>query len=125
MPSKTVEYEVTYILRPHLEEADTEAQISHIADQLRTAGGEVSGDIDRFGKRRLAYEIGDVREGFYVVMRFKSEPPAAKELERLLRLNQNVVRALLLRREEYTIPVPVPVPVAAAVAAPQETADIP
>ena len=123
MPNKTVEYEVTYILRPHLEEADTEAQISHIADQLRTAGGEVSGDIDRFGKRRLAYEIGDVREGFYVVMRFKSEPPAAKELERLLRLNQNVVRALLLRREEYTIPVQVPVP--APVAAPQETADIP
>lgn len=121
VPAKTVDYEVTYILRPHLEEADTEAQVSHIAEQLKTAGGEVSGDIDRLGKRRLAYEIGGVREGFYVVMRFKSEPPAAKELERLLRLNENVVRAILLRREEYSQPVQVPVPVAA----PQETADIP
>ena len=121
MPAKTVEYEVTYILRPHLEEADAEAQISHIADQLRQAGGEVTGEIERLGKRRLAYEIGDVREGFYVVLRFKSEPPAAKELERLLSLNENIVRALLLRREEFSVPVAP----AAGVTAHQETAEIP
>jgi len=108
MPNKFIEYEVTYVLRPHLEEADTEAQISHIADQLRTAGGEVTGEIDRLGKRRLAYEIGDVREGFYVVMRFSSDAAAAKELERLLRLNENVVRALLLRREPFMVPPPAP-----------------
>lgn len=110
MPVKTVDYEVTYILRPHLEEADAEAQVSHIADQLRQTGGEVAGEIERLGKRRLAYEIGDVREGFYVVMRFKSDAAQAKELERLLRLNENVVRALLLRREEYSMPAAPPPP---------------
>lgn len=105
--AKTVDYEVTYILRPHLEEADAEAQVTHIAEQLRTAGGELSGEIERLGKRRLAYEIGDAREGFYVVMRFKSEAPTAKELERLLRLNENVIRALLIRPDEVR-PAPVP-----------------
>jgi len=110
VPVKTVDYEVTYILRPHLEEADAEAQIAHIADQLRQTGGEVAGEILRFGKRRLAYEIGDVREGFYVVMHFKGDGAQAKELERLLRLNENVVRALLLRREEYTNPAMPPPP---------------
>lgn len=113
MPTKTVDYEVTYILRPHLEDADAEAQVTHIADQLRQNGGEVVGEIQRLGKRRLAYEIGDVREGFYVVMRFKCDAAAAKELERLLRLNENVVRALLLRHEEYSVPQPVPPPEAA------------
>jgi small subunit ribosomal protein S6 len=98
--TKTVDYEVTYILRPHLEEADAEAQVNHIAEQLKTAGGEVTGEIERQGKRRLAYEIGDAREGYYVVMRFKSDAAQAKELERLLRLNENVIRALLIRREE-------------------------
>jgi small subunit ribosomal protein S6 len=98
--AKTIDYEVTYILRPHLEEADAEAQVSHIADQLRQTGGEVAGEIERLGKRRLAYEIGDSREGFYVIMRFKSDAAQAKELERLLRLNENVIRALLIRREE-------------------------
>jgi len=103
----TVDYEVTYILRPHLEEADADAQVTHIADQLRQAGGEVTGEIEKLGKRRLAYEIGDAREGFFVVMRFASNAAAAKELERLLRLNENVIRALLIRREEAK-PVPVP-----------------
>jgi small subunit ribosomal protein S6 len=103
----TTNYEVTYILRPHLEEADAEAQVTHIADQLRQTGGEVDGEIERQGKRRLAYEIGDAREGFYVVMRFKSDAAQAKELERLLRLNENVIRALLIRREETSAP-PVP-----------------
>ena len=54
------------------------------------------GEIEKMGKRRLAYEIDDVREGFYVVMKFKSEPPAAKELERQMRLNEDVMRALLI-----------------------------
>ena len=100
MPAKTIDYEVTYILRPHLEEADSEAQIAHIADQLRQNGGEVVGEIERMGKRRLAYEIADVREGFYVTMRFQSDAAQAKELERLLRLNENVMRALLIRLDE-------------------------
>jgi len=107
--AKATDYEVTYILRPHLEEADAEAQVAHVADQLRQTGGEVVGEIDRLGKRRLAYEIGDAREGFYVVMRFKADAAQAKELERLLRLNENVIRALLIRREEFKeAPAPVP-----------------
>ncbi|MBV8284366.1 MAG: 30S ribosomal protein S6 [Candidatus Eremiobacteraeota bacterium] len=107
MAKTTVDYEVTYILRPHLEEADADSQVTHIADQLRQAGGEVTGEIEKLGKRRLAYEIGDAREGFFVVMRFASNAAAAKELERLLRLNENVIRALLIRREEAK-PAPVP-----------------
>ena len=100
MPTKTIDYEVTYILRPNLEEAEIETQVSHIAEQLRSNGGEVAGDIEHLGKRRLAYEIDDVREGYYVVMRFKSDAAQAKELERLLRLNENVMRALLIRNED-------------------------
>ena len=99
MPTKTLEYEVTYILRPNLEEAETEEQIARIAEQLKSNGGQVVGEIERLGKRRLAYEIADVREGFYVVMRFQSDAAQAKELERLLRLNENVMRALLIRLE--------------------------
>jgi small subunit ribosomal protein S6 len=90
------DYEVTYIIRPSLEEADIETRITQIADGLRNNGGEV-GEIERMGKRRLAYEIDDVREGYYVVMRFKSDAAQAKELERQLRLNEDVMRALLIK----------------------------
>ena len=90
------DYEVTYIIRPTLEDAEIEARIEQLSQLLQSNGGEVVGEIEKMGKRRLAYEIDDVREGYYVVMKFKSEPAAAKELERQMRLNEDVMRALLI-----------------------------
>jgi small subunit ribosomal protein S6 len=91
----TTDYEVTYIMRPTLEESEMDSKADQIAESLKPNGG-VPGEVEKMGKRRLAYEIDDVREGFYVVMKFKSEPAAAKELERQLRLNEDVMRALLI-----------------------------
>ena len=59
--------------------------------------------IERMGKKRLAYEIDDVREGNYVVMQFKSDGAASKELERLLKLHEDVLRALVVRLDEKMI----------------------
>ena len=53
--------------------------------------------IERLGKKRLAYEIADSREGNYVVMQFKSDAAASKELERQLKLHEDVLRALVVR----------------------------
>jgi small subunit ribosomal protein S6 len=92
----TTNYEVTYIIRPTLEEAEVDTRVEQLAELLKANGGEVEGEIEKMGKRRLAYEIDDVREGYYVVMKFKSEPAAAKELERQMRLNEDVMRALLI-----------------------------
>lgn len=94
------EYEVTYILRPALEETDVDERSNAIAEGVKTRGGEIVGELEKLGKRRLAYEIDDVREGYYVVMKFKSEPEGAKELERLMRLNESVLRALVIRQED-------------------------
>jgi small subunit ribosomal protein S6 len=91
----TTDYEVTYIVRPNLEEADVDSRVDAIAAQLKANGGE-PGEIEKMGKRRLAYEIDDVREGYYVVMKFKSDAAQAKELERQLRLNEDVMRQLLI-----------------------------
>ncbi len=90
------EYEVTYILRPSLEESDVEQRVNAIAEIVKNQHGDVTG-IERLGKKRLAYEIADVREGNYVVMQFKSEAAASKELERQLKLHEDVLRALIVR----------------------------
>jgi small subunit ribosomal protein S6 len=91
-----IDYEVTYIVRPSLEEADVETRVTQLSDNLRAGGGEV-GEVEKMGKRRLAYEIDDVREGYYVVMKFKSDAAQAKEFERQLRLNEDVMRHLLIK----------------------------
>lgn len=103
------DYEVTYILRPQLEEAEVEERSGAIADLLRRGGGEITW-LEKLGKKRLAYEIADLREGIYVVMRFRSEAAAAHELERQLRLNEDVVRALMVKLDRRAL--------AAAAAAP-------
>ena len=89
------DYEVTYILRPTLEEADMDAKVEQVMKSLKDQGAEL-GEAEKMGKRRLAYEIDDVREGYYVVLRFKSQPDVVKELERQLRLNEDVMRALVI-----------------------------
>jgi small subunit ribosomal protein S6 len=92
-----VDYEVTYILKPTLEEPEVDTRVESIAEGLKGNGGEVVGEIEKMGKRRLAYEIDDVREGYYVVMKFKSDAATSKELERQMGLNEDVMRALFIR----------------------------
>lgn len=122
------EYEVTYLLRPNLEEADADQRSAAIAQLLTSNGGEVL-NVEKLGKKRLAYEMRDVREGIYVVMRFRSTAEAAKELERQLGLNEDVLRALLIRLDKQALEAekvaaanpPAPPPAApAAPAAPAE-----
>ena len=67
------DYEVTYILRPSLEENEVEERANAIAEIVKGQGGEVTA-VERLGKKRLAYEIKDAREGNYVVMQFKGGP---------------------------------------------------
>ncbi len=90
------DYEVTYILRPTLEENEVEERANAIGEIVKGQGGEVV-SIERLGRRRLAYEIKDVREGNYVVMQFRSDGAVSKELERLLKLHEDVLRELVVR----------------------------
>jgi small subunit ribosomal protein S6 len=96
------EYEVTYLLRPNLEEAEADQRAAAISQSLTSNGGEVL-NVEKLGKKRLAYEMHDVREGIYVIMRFRSETSAAKELERQLGLNEDVLRALLIRLDKQAL----------------------
>lgn len=98
----STEYEVTYIFRPNLEENEVEERSNAIGELLKTHGGTVLG-IERLGKKRLAYEINDVREGIYVVMRFQSEAAGSKELERLMSLNEDVMRALFIKLDKHAL----------------------
>ena len=109
------DYEVTYILRPQFEEAEVTERMNAIAGVVTTNGGDVK-NSELLGKKRLAYEIADLREGIYVVMGFTAEAPAAKELERQLRLNEDVLRSLVIKLDKRAL---------AAAAAPQPVAAAP
>lgn len=92
-------YELVFILRPDLEEDAVQATIDRMAQIVEQGGGQVE-NIDRWGKRRLAYEIQGYREGNYTVLQFQSDQSVTTELERVLQLSEDVVRYLTVRRDE-------------------------
>ncbi|AMA71470.1 MULTISPECIES: 30S ribosomal protein S6 [Aneurinibacillus] len=92
-------YEVMYILRPDLQEEAIKANIERFSGIITEKGGQME-KITEMGKKRLAYEIKDYREGFYVLMNFQAEPQAVAEMERLMKINDDIIRYLVVREDE-------------------------
>ncbi len=92
-------YEVMIILDPTLEEAALREQVDRSTDIIRSAGGS-PGRVDRWGKRRLAYEIRRHREGSYVVLEAQAEPAHMADLDRALTLTDGVLRHKVIHLPE-------------------------
>ena len=92
------EYEVMLILPADAEESVVDGVAERITGILSERGGEVS-QVDKWGRRRLAYEIAHHTEGYYVVARFTAEPAAIPELDRVLSLADEVVRFKVVLRQ--------------------------
>ena len=92
-------YETMYIIRPELDEEQTNAVIEKFNTLIANNGGEVT-KVDKWGKRKLAYEIKKNRDGFYVLMHFNGVPETAAELDRVFRISDDVLKHMTLREEE-------------------------
>jgi small subunit ribosomal protein S6 len=90
------EYELMCVLNPELDEAGLETQTERLKTTITGRGGEVV-SVDPWGRRRMAYEVKNFRDGYYVVTRFKLAPEEADALDRNLRLNEAVLRHLIIR----------------------------
>ena len=86
-------YETTFILEPGLDENRVNEEIERVSQWIKDLGGEVL-EVQRWGKRRLSYEINRKRDGIYTLMLYQGPPATVREIERRLRLNESVMRAL-------------------------------
>ena len=91
-------YEVLFIIDPALEDEKKEATIEAVKEII-AADGEV-GNVDVWGMRKLAYPIQKKSEGYYVVIEFQGNPTLPKELDRRLRISDNVMRHLIDNRDQ-------------------------
>ena len=85
------QYEVMLILPAEADESVVGTAVDRITKVISDAGGEV-GKIDRWGRKRFAYEIDKQAEGYYVVIEFHADPTALSKLDRTLLLADEVVR---------------------------------
>jgi small subunit ribosomal protein S6 len=89
-------YEVMIILDAGLEEEAIRSAIDRVTELIRSRGGS-PGAVDRWGRRRFAYELDHRWEGYYVVLRVEADPPVIAELGRFLHLADEVLRHKVVR----------------------------
>ena len=108
-------YETTFILEPGLDDTRVGEEIDRVSQWIKDLGGEVL-EVQRWGKRRLAYEIHKKRDGIYTLLLYQGPGPVVKEVERRMKLNEAVMRVLTVMHvpPELTRPQVDPEAVAAA-----------
>lgn len=92
------EYEIVYIFRSSLTSEEIDGKLERFHALLTEQTGQISA-VEHWGKRQLAYPIGKERNGHYVVAQFEVEPASLPEFERLLKLDEDLLRYLIVLSE--------------------------
>jgi small subunit ribosomal protein S6 len=92
-------YELTFIVASDVDEQEYNGILAQAQKWVEESSGQVV-KTDQWGRRRLAYPIGEFNEGYYVTLFLDMEPHTTAELERNLRLNERIIRHLLIRSDE-------------------------
>ncbi len=90
-------YELTYIINTALEETARKELIEKFTELIKQNGGEIEKVDETWGKRRLAYPINDMPEGYYVLTTFKALGPVNKEIQRHLENSDMILRYLIIK----------------------------
>src|SRR3984893_16455291 len=92
-------YEIMFIVRPDVEEADLDKLIEGFSANVSSGGGEVK-SVEKMGRRRLAYTVRKFNDGFYVLLNVAAAGSLITEIERRLRVSEQVIRFITVRRDE-------------------------
>ncbi len=92
-------YELLYFVDPAATEEIRASVSKRIEGAVVTPGGVVD-NVEDWGKRKLAYEIDGLTEGAYILINFHADPTQIAELDRVLRINDNVKRHMIVRRPD-------------------------
>lgn len=98
MAKTTEKYELMYIINPNLSEEETAAVVEKFKALVEQNG--TLEEMEEMGKRKLAYEINYISEGYYVLVKFTSGPDFPAELDRVLGITDGIPRSLITRRPE-------------------------
>ncbi|ALC87157.1 MULTISPECIES: 30S ribosomal protein S6 [Bacillaceae] len=92
-------YELMYIIQPTIEEDAKKALVERFNEILTSNGAEII-ESKEWGKRRLAYEINDLREGYYQIVKANADSQAIDEYTRLANINEDIIRHIAVRIDD-------------------------
>jgi small subunit ribosomal protein S6 len=111
------DYEVLYIVRADLEDDKVQDVVKRVNTLIGRSGGSTE-QTSLWGKRKLAYEVKHQKEGSYVLQDFTIDPQRVPELESALKITEEVLRHLIVRKPDKPVPTPVAPPPAEVVLEP-------
>lgn len=91
-----ISYETVFILRPELDDEKAGEVVEKFKSLIENHGGEIT-KLERWGKRRLAYDIDHLHEGVYMIIQFKAESAVAQELDRVFKITDGILRHIIVR----------------------------
>lgn len=91
-------YELAVVVNAKIEDDERAQAIERVKELIARFGANVT-DVDEWGKKRLAYEIQKMKEGYYYFVHFEAEPSVPRELEERIRIMDNVLRYLCVKQE--------------------------
>lgn len=91
-------YEIMYIIRPNIEDEAKKALVERFNTILSENGAETV-EVKDWGKRRLAYEINDFRDGYYQIVNVTSSAAAVEEFSRLAKISEDIIRHIIVKAE--------------------------
>jgi len=96
---KQKQYESVFIVRPNLDEDAVDRTINAVEEFIKAQGGSVD-SVDKKGRKRLAYEVEKMRDGYYVVITFTAKTESISPLKRMMILSEDIIRSLIVVLEE-------------------------
>ena len=92
-------YELAVVVNAQIDDEARTAVVDRCKELITRFGGTV-GEVDDWGKKKLAYEIQKMNEGYYVVVEFAAKPELPHELDRRMKISDNVIRHMIINKDE-------------------------
>ena len=94
-------YELLSIIKPNMDAEEADKVIAKLEESIKALGGSVS-STDKMGRKKLAHDIQNFRDGHYVAQRIELDPAKVVELRRQLSLNENILRTMLMEESKVS-----------------------
>lgn len=99
---KAKTYETMFIVRPNLDEEAVDRTVVTVEEFIKAQGGTIE-STDKKGRKRLAYEVDKMRDGYYVLIVFKCKTEAISLLKRMMTLSEDIIRSLIVVQEQPAV----------------------
>ena len=97
--TKLKPYEAVYVIRPNLDEEAVDRTVSQVEEYIKGLGGNIE-TTDKKGRRRLAYEVNKMRDGYYVLTIFHAKTESVSAIKRMMTLSEDIIRSLIVVHEK-------------------------